>query len=487
MKHTYLAGILLTTAFLGCTNKFEDFNTDKKNPAVVSASALFTSGMKYIADQVNTSDVNANIFKLFSQYWTQTTYTNESNYEVVDRNIAQHIFENYYRKGFRNLQEAKKYIESEEGDPAKVKNKQAIIELLYIYSFQQLVDMFGAVPYTDALNINNVYPKYNDGLSIYKDLFKRLDAALSNLTPGADSFGEADLFYKGNVASWIKFGYSLKVKLGISMADVASEEVMARGAVEAAYTKAFSSSEDDCKMPYLESSPSYNPLYEEIVASGRQDYVIANTLIDVLNNRNDPRRKKYCTEAKGGGYKGGKYGHSSSYVQLSKINEKILDPKFPGPMMTYTEILFYLAEAAARGYAVGKTAEEYYNLGIRNSILEWGGTQAEADAYLAQPTVAFATAVDRSKDGWREKIGIQSWIANYTKGLEAWTTWRRLDYPIFNVPENKSSVKDIPTRFTFPVNEQTLNENNYKAAAAAIGGDELTTKIFWDIYNVTKP
>ncbi|PGH38053.1 MAG: SusD/RagB family nutrient-binding outer membrane lipoprotein, partial [Candidatus Nephrothrix sp. EaCA] len=92
-----------------------------------------------------------------------------------------------------------------------------------------------------------------------------------------------------------------------------------------------------------------------------------------------------------------------------------------------------------------------------------------------------------SRDGWREKIGTQSWIANYTKGLEAWTTWRRLDYPVFNVPETKASVEDIPTRLVFPVDEQKINGKNYQAAAAAIGGDLLTTKIFWDVYNVTKP
>ena len=42
-----------------------------------------------------------------------------------------------------------------------------------------------------------------------------------------------------------------------------------------------------------------------------------------------------------------------------------------------------------------------------------------------------------------------------------------------DIPEN-------PTRFTFPINEQTLNENNYKEAASAIGGDKLVIKIFGD-------
>ena len=75
---------------------------------------------------------------------------------------------------------------------------------------------------------------------------------------------------------------------------------------------------------------------------------------------------------------------------------------------------------------------------------------------------------------------MQSWIANYTRGIEGYTNWRRLDAPTFNLPEQATEYSDIPVRFTFPVNEQTLNADNYAAAASAIGGDDIKTKIFWD-------
>jgi hypothetical protein len=100
--------------------------------------------------------------------------------------------------------------------------------------------------------------------------------------------------------------------------------------------------------------------------------------------------------------------------------------------------------------------------------------------------VAYATAPDASADGWRQKIGTQSWIASYTRGLVGYTTWRRLDYPVFNVAELIESTADIPTRFTYPINEQTLNSESWRAAADAIGGDEQTTKIFWDVNPVNE-
>jgi hypothetical protein len=55
-----------------------------------------------------------------------------------------------------------------------------------------------------------------------------------------------------------------------------------------------------------------------------------------------------------------------------------------------------------------------------------------------------------------------------------------------NITPNNDDIvdqTDIPVRFTFPVNEQTLNDANYEDAANAIGGDNVNTKIFWDIYD----
>lgn len=486
MKNTYLIYLLLTAFFVGCTDKFEDFNTDKKNPATASGNAVFTNGQKELADQVNQTNVNQNIYKLVAQYWTETTYIDESNYDLVTRGIPEQIYRFMIREALRDLDEAAKLIPEETGptEVPTIQNRLAIIELLKVYTFGQLVDVFGSVPYFEALDIDNVYPSYDDGDVIYADLITRIDAALAQLDPSEGSFGSADLFYGGDVAAWIKFGNTLKIKLGITIADV--NPTLAKSTIESAVDGAFESSADDALMPYLSARPNQNPLYEEIVATGRKDYVVANTIVDKMNSLDDPRRQFYFNLHTNGEYVGGIYGHSNSYGNFSHINDAILAPDFHGFIMTYTEMLFYLAEAAERGFNVPLTAEEYYNMGITNSIIEWGGTQADADAYLAQADVAYATAPDASADGWREKIGTQSWIANYTKGLEAWTTWRRLDYPVFNVPEQWTTVMDIPTRFTFPIEEQTLNPANYTDAASRVGGDEMTTKIFWDLYDANE-
>ena len=473
-KVLYLIIIVFIAAVTGCTDKFEDFNTDKKHPAVVPGEALFSNAQKQLADYMNNTNVNTNIFKLMAQYWTETTYIDEANYDLITRNISTGIYTNLYLRVLTDLKEAKTIIEATKvsaNEEAAKQNKLQIIELMNVYVYSHLVDVFGAAPYKDALNIDNVYPKYDTGKDIYTDLFTRLNAALGKLNASAGSYGGADLYYEGDVAKWIKFGNSLKVRMAITIAD--ADDALAKSSIEAATSKVFTSNDDDCLIQYQPTSPNYNQLYADLVASGRHDFVPANTIVDVMNTLEDPRREAYFTTLDGE-YVGGEYGYSNSFSQYSHISDLIQEPTFPGLMLTYSEVCFYMAEAAARGYNVGGTAEAWYNKGITASFDFWGVSGAAA--YLAKPAVAYTTATGT----WRQKIGTQSWLAAYTRGIEAYTTWRRLDYPILNLPEDATKYSDIPVRFTFPVNEQTLNAANYKAISAAIGGDLITTKIFWD-------
>ena len=487
MKRTYILYFVLLTLFIGCTDKFEDFNTDKKNPSDVAGNSLFSNGQKELADQINQTNVNQNIWKLWAQYWTETTYTDEANYDIVTRNIPEQIYRYYFREGaLKDMDEAAKLIKKEVGTPDEVtiQNRLYIISILKCYAFNRLVDIFGMIPYYEALDIGNVYPAYDAGADVYNSILDSLDAAIAGLDESEGSFGSSDLYYGGDVSAWIKFANTLKIKMGVTLGDVNNS--LAQSVVESAIDGAFESSDDDCLMPYQTASPNQNPLYEEIISTGRKDFVAANTLVDKMNELNDPRLAHYfsMTDTSGTGdfvFIGGDYGYSAPYAQYSHVHPDILAPDFHGLLMTYTELLFYLAEAAERGYNVPLTAEEYYNMGITNSILEWGGTQDDVDTYMAQASVTYSTA----EGEWRQKIGTQSWIAMYTRGLEAYTTWRRLDYPIFNIAQQITSTSEIPKRFTFPIQEQTLNPDNYTDAAAAVGGDLPSTPIFWDVNPAT--
>ena len=129
-----------------------------------------------------------------------------------------------------------------------------------------------------------------------------------------------------------------------------------------------------------------------------------------------------------------------------------------------------MAEAVERGYNVPGTAKEHYDKAVTASINYWGESVGN---YLTQPGVAYSSA------NWEQLIGVQKWIALYSRGWDAWIEWRRLDYPLLIKPP--TALSDIPLRFTYPVPEQNLNRANYDEASQAIGTDAVTTRLFWDI------
>jgi hypothetical protein len=241
----------------------------------------------------------------------------------------------------------------------------------------------------------------------------------------------------------------------------------------------FTDQAQSAALVYFGISPHINSINSNIVEQGRSDFVAANTIVDTMNAMNDPRRPYYFT-AINGEYIGGIYGYYNLFEDFSTFPDPMLEPDYPAILIDYVEVKFLLAEAAARGYSIGVgTAETHYNEGVTESILAWGGTAAEASAYLAQPEIGYTTGT--TANDFRKKIGFQKWLALYNRGLEGWAEARRFDTPRFNIAENKTE-DDIPMRMPYPYNEDNLNLANYQAASAAIGGDVVQTKIFWDIF-----
>jgi len=476
MKKISILFLVLTSLMLGsCTKNFEDMNTDKKNPSNVDGAFLFSNAEKELMDQISNTNVNLNVWKLFSQYWTETTYTDEANYDIVNRTIPDNTFRTYYVYVLKPLEEAKRLIADQDlvGAETEVtrQNKEYIIDILEIYVYHNLVNIFGDVPYTEALSTDFPNPKYDDAATIYADLLTRLGTISNGLDESDMSFGGADIFYGGDVAAWKKFANSLRLKIAINLADV--DAAKAQTNVEAAVSAGvFTSAADNALFAYKGSTPNTNPLYEDLVLSGRKDFVPANTIMDLMEGLNDPRMDTYFQNKIDGEWVPGTYGASNAYSNTSHINDAIQVADFPGILMTYSEVEFYIAEAAARGYSVGQTAEEAYNAAITASFDFWG--VAGAADYIA--------TVPYSQDNWKESIGNQAYIAFYTRGLVEYNEYRRLDFPVMNVAPGAVTGGPVPTRFTYPINEQTLNADSYYEAAQAIGGDDLLTKLFWDKY-----
>jgi len=461
---------------VSCTKNIDRFNEQTKRAASVPAGTLFSNATRNLSDNLASASVNSNPFRFIVKHWAMATYQDELQFNFATRNIPQTWWTSLYRDVLNDYKESARIISEDETlDPAVKANKLAIIDMLQVYVFANLVTTFGDVPYSEALDPTNLFPVYDDAKTVYTSLLSRLSADVTAMNAASGSFTSTeDLIYKGSVAKWIKFGNSLKIRMGMLLAD--SDAGAAKTAVESGDAGAFSSAADNAFFPYLGSTPNTNPLYADIVLGGRGDYVAAEDLMDPMLALNDPRVPQFFGTNNDGDYVGGVSGQVNTYSQVSKPSDKVSAATAPEFILDYVETEFYRAEAIERGFSVAGTAAGHYENAIRASIIAWGGSDADATAYLAQAGVAYATA----PGDWKQKIGFQKWIALYNRPQEGWTELRRLDQPVLTLPVGAQS--GFPVRYTYPNNEQQLNGTNYTSAAAKIGGDDVETKLFWDTH-----
>jgi hypothetical protein len=474
-KNKVLIAALAIFLLQSCTKNIQDVNTETKRPTSAPPGALFANSVRNLSDGLANASVNINVFRFTVKHWAMTTYQDEARYNFTTRNIPQAWWSRMYKDVLADMNDASKLVKANADiDPAVKINQLAIIDVMQVYTYGILVNTFGNIPYSEALDFTKTRPKYDDAKTVYADLMKRLndDIAKLSTSAGAGFTSSEDLLCKASVAKWIKFANSLRFKMAMIIADV--DNATAKAAVEASDASAMTSVSDSVSLVYQAASPNTNPLYTDIFVGKRGDYVAADDLMTPLTNMSDPRRPGFFATNNAGAYAGGIVGSNNTLSVMSQPSQKVWNADAPCRFMDFSEIEFFRAEAIERGYNVAGTAETHYNNAITASILAWGGSASDAATYLLRPDVAYATATG----DWRQKIGFQKWIAMYSRPYDGWTELRRLDYPKLTAPV--SAVSGFPNRFSYPTNEQQINQDNYASASAAIGGDKVETKLFWD-------
>lgn len=287
MKKIVLIGLAVVFA-TSCTKDIQNLNENVKDPTDVSGESLFASAEKDLADQMLTPNVSLNNLRLWVQYWQDAIYTDESNYDQVTRGIPDIHWRTMYRDVLKNLKRAHKLIDETDNvlTNDQKPNKLAIIELLQVYAYSNLVETYGDIPYSEALDIDNTLPKFDDAATVYKELLTRLDNALDSMDDNASFSGAEDLIYSGDAESWKKFGNTLKLRMGMVLADV--NPTLSKSTVQSAIDAdagIFTSNADNAAYHYPGSVPNNNPVNNELVVSGRDDYVIAKTLAHKMNDK----------------------------------------------------------------------------------------------------------------------------------------------------------------------------------------------------------
>lgn len=481
-KIIYISCSLLLAAVttISCERDISLVNVNPKLPEIVPSENIVASSQQYLAAQWVTPSVNSNITRFFTQQWTETQYVDETNYNFPARNQPQAHYNVMMRDVLGPLRQAGVFLDAEAestsysiADQAKIKaNKKATIELLSIFTWANLVDTFGDVPYSESFRVGGngteiLQPKYDDAATIYADLQTRLDAVLATITTSVPGYS-VDLVYKGNMSKWMKFGNTIKLQMGLNLADV--QPAVSKSLVEAAYQGGvILAAADNYNHPFI-ATQFQNPVYQNLVANGRNDFIPSSVYLDFMKNTNDPRVPKYWTPLADGTYVGGNYGTLNNYAAFSHINPTYTGATVPGQIFDVLYVKYMLLEAAARGYSVGGSAATWYADAINTSMTGVGVTATDAAAFLA------LNPYDATN--WKKSVGEAAWIGLHNRGIEAWYFWRRLDAPVLTAPP---AATGLVYRMPYSLNEYSTNKVNVEAAAAKIvGGDTYTSKIFWD-------
>ena len=363
-------------------------------------------------------------------------------------------------------------------------NQIAVARTLRAYIYMHLTDAVGMIPYSEALGATegNFRPKYDDQQSIYNDLEKELSEAYTQFVEGQSLDGSFEILYNGDIAKWKKFNASVRMQLAIKLFKNDASNGQTR------FAKAFAEgfireNADIFQYKYLNENANENPLYNNILVSGRKDFTPTGTLVKMLQEYNDPRLMEYAAPNAAGEYFGMPFGLSqqeaSTYSadDISNFNEKYYRQNSPAVLVTPSIMLLAAAEAAERGW-ISTSAKSLYDEAITKAFAQHGISGAEAATYLAQPAVAYKTGGTSAER--IAQIATQKWLASYLQdAFEAWSDWRRLGVPDLK-PGPNSMVDVIPTRRMYGTNDYNANKDAYDAAIAAQGADGMHTKVWWN-------
>ena len=475
-------GLVLGTA-TSCKKSYLDINENPNDPSDVSIVELLPSAEAAITHVVG------NHFQIFGglwgQYWTQSPAS--SQYKTIEQYLpGANDFDRPWLILYSDALEDLKNIivkATSENKP----NWIAIAKILQAYTYQELTDNFGDVPFTEAIRAEEgiISPKYDSQELIYDGIIALLEEADGLIDENSDFYpGPEDLLLQGDMFLWREFGNTLKLRVYLRMAYVNPTKAMAGIAALEASGAPFLAEGENVQLNYTSNGGNTHPLYSSIIGlSSVQNLVASATGINYMVNNNDPRVDVLYTPANNGT----QVGIAQGDYDVSASTQRSLPSGFTGGdagdpasasaivrLMTGYESLFLQSEAVARQWMTGD-AQALYVAAITENFVELGLTDVMATTYFSQPAIAFPAGGTMEQQ--IEAIITQKWAAmNGTSGTEGWTEWRRTGYPTFFVESANSLIGAgrFPNRMLYPFVELTRNGN-------FPGQKDIFVTVWWDV------
>jgi hypothetical protein len=493
---TAASAALLAVVVAGCNNdKLTSINNNPNSPTSAPPTAVFTNASQTSVGNWLGSGYDLRDIGLIIQHFAENQYIGNDQYQGVNATSLNGNWTGAYANDLEDYQ-----VVIRAGTAANSPGLWAPASIMQQWVYGYLTDTWGDIPYSQALAADSstaiLSPAYDPQQAVYTGMMAKLSAASSALGGASNALNGADPIYNGDPAKWQKFANSLHARDAMRIVNV--DAATADKELKAAFSATggvITSNADNAELRWPGDGVFNNPW--AVNFSSRDDDRMSKTLVDTLNNYNDPRVKIYALPAAATGKFAGQpngltnatavaYSDSASRpgavfypgpIAYAPGNLGGSGNSFPSFMFTAAEGNFIMAEAAARslGGLTPAQAAGFYNAGITASMNQWGVTDAAAiSAYLAQPSVALQAGTAGLK-----QIALQKWIALYGDAGQAWFEWRRTCTPSL-VKAKVSIFSYIPRRIKYPSSETSSNNEQVQAAVAHMGGDANNTPVWWD-------
>lgn len=481
MKKIKIATIALLAATslftFSCKDDFEEINTDPNRTAAATPEALLAPALYDVVTRNQNRALR--LTNELMQVHVTTVDSDEIHRYVVRPSESDYMWNNWYLQltNFKDMYNSATVVNN--------KSFMGIALICEVWVTSLITDTFGDVPYSEAnRGRDGIYqPKFDSQQDIYLDLFNKLEEANAllaenqALTPDQRSL---DPLYQGSVLNWRKFGNSLYLRLLMRASErpEANAASKIREIVETNKSSypIFSTNEESAILRFGTTPPLVSAFYNFRDYDFNGSNGLSEFFVNNLNSWNDPRITKWATIS-GGAYVGIPSGYPVGQVpeRRSAYLTDLKNEPLLGNIMNYPELQFLLAEAALNGIISGDP-QTFYDKGVVSAITMWNLEVPEGhlsnDEVMWQPNASF--------DDKLEKIMLQKYYTLFFTDFQQWFEYRRTQHPVLPKGSGLQNNGMMPSRLKYPVYVQSLNGSNYSAAVAAMGGDDLNTKVWWN-------
>lgn len=482
MKKIFIALLSIALLSSGCDHiDFGDTNKNVNGPESPNTAALLSGAI------TNFSTRRGRPYRITPtlnvQYLVQLVYNDEMLYAD-----APGYWQSYYVQTASNCQtvidlcnDPESANNSAVSANGAIVNQKAVAMIFKSVIFKRVTDLFGNVPYSEALNPEILTPKYDSQKDIYLGMIADVKAARDMIDVDAEG-PTGDPIYNGDMVKWQKFANSFLVCLGMQLTK--ADANLAKSTVTEALNNSLGvleSVEEDALYTFDVDNGFKNP-WEWMRPA---DYGVSAEFISALkgtgftsNHTYDNRIDYVCADPSLDGLP---YRHENYTDENSPVAPVIYTAGTKLPLLTSAYIYLQRAEAAARNWTTEDPAE-MLKKGIMNSYaranmiygVEIGDGAAYADARAADMSTA--------PDGALQVIAEEKWVDLFPLGFDSWSEWRRTDYPKLTPAVDALNDGQIPRRYNYPSSEPSLNSAGYQSGVAALSPakDNNTSRFWWD-------